>query len=222
MMLLTTKKTTPFYATVTLIVLLHVTAPVNANQNEGVLEPYELKARLFQHKRQLEINSEHREALLVMPSSRHLDVTTFDNYDEFVITITNQQGFRKQVRNTYGSVDINDVDLPYDGEYDYEILAIKNTGEVISDVINNGRGDNASTTVMVTKKVSGHFITNNGSIVIPEVVNEPKPGTLPSKVDQLHDKREPALLESNKTRDVTFPSKPERLPVNHSFFGEEK
>ena len=194
-MFFTAKKVMSFSIKVTLIMLLHSTVQANAAQEDGVLEPYELKERMLQHKRQLELNNTPREPLLVTPTSGYLDVTAFDNYDEFVITITNQQGFTKQVKNSSGSIDIYDLDLPYAGKYEYEILAIKFTGEVIADVMNNGRGLGASTNMAITQKVSGHFMTKNNQIIVPET-----------------------QIEQHSGR---FPGKPKQPPVKRSFFGGE-
>ncbi|WP_297822756.1 hypothetical protein [uncultured Paraglaciecola sp.] len=190
------RKLTSFSLKVTLIMLLHSTVLAYAAEEEGMLEPYELNMRMLQHKRQLELNSTPREPLLVMHKSGYLDVTAFDNYDEFVITVTNQQGFTKQVKNSTGSVDIYNLNLPNDGKYEYEILAMKFTGEVIADVMNNGRGLNASTNIAITQKTSGHFITKNNQILVPETRLEQRP--------------------------EMFPGKPQQPPVNRSFFGREK
>jgi hypothetical protein len=249
-MFLKAKKVMSFSIKVTLIMLLHSTVQANDAQEDGVLEPYKLKERMLQHKRQLELNNTPREPLLVTPTSGYLDVTAFDNYDEFVITITNQQGFTKQVKNSSGSVDIYDLDLPYAGKYQYEVLAIKFTGEVIADIMNNGRGLGASTNMAITQKISGHFMTKNNQILVPQTRIEQHPGKFPSKPEQPPVKRSFFERENNETKMAItqkvsglfmtkdnqilvpetrieqhsgkFPSKPEQPLVKRSFFEREK
>jgi hypothetical protein len=226
-MLFTVEKT--LSAKVTFAALLFASVSVYANQDEFVLEPHELKQRLIQQKRQLELNNMQKGELFVMPSSHYLDVSTVDNYDEYVITVTNQQGFRKQVKNTYGSIDIQDMDLPYDGQYNYEIVAIKNTGEEIVDVINNGRGANASTTMTISKTIAGNFTTKSGSIVIPETLAEPKLGVETHKIDVLPQKeqvfnqeRTVTPVSSTKNNTITRPNEPMLFSAKDIFSREEK
>ena len=228
-MLFTVEKTRSLSARVTFAALLCASVSVYANQAEYTVEPHELKQRLIQQKRQLELNNMQKGELFVMPSSHYLDVSTVDNYDEYVITVTNQQGFRKQVRNTYGSIDIQDMDLPYDGQYNYEIVAIKDTGEEIVDVMNNGRGANASTTMTISKTIAGNFTTNNGSIVIPETLAEPKPGVetrkidvLPQKEQTFNQKRTVTPVTSTKKNTITRPNEPMLFSAKEIFSGEEK
>lgn len=187
-----------FSVKVTLVVLLNTSTYAFATQDESTIETYELTQRMLQHKRQLALNSADKEPLLVTPSSHGLDVTTFGNYDNFIITVSNQQGYTKQIENSYGSIDISELDLPYDGKYNYEMVAVKYTGEVIYDVMNNGRGTDASTYMTVTKTTSCAFAVSNGEIAVPEVLNEAKEQTLPVK-----------------------PEQPESLPILRSFFGGE-
>ena len=183
-----TEKKSLFPTKVALIALLFSAPHVFANQDGQVLAPYELKQRLLQHHQKAELESKLGDSLLVMPSSQHLDVAAFESYDEFVITVTGAHGYSKQIKNTYGSIDIYDLDLPYDGKYSYEVLAIKYTGEEISDVMNNGRGENASTRMAISHKVSGQFETINGEVIVPKALVEPKPGVLPTKPIKTADK----------------------------------
>ncbi|APD87549.1 hypothetical protein BM527_16440 [Alteromonas sp. Mex14] len=182
-----TEKKSLFPTKLALIVLLSSAPHVFASQDEQVLAPYELKQRLLQHQRKAELESKLGDSLLVMPTSQHLDVAAFESYDEFVITVTGAQGYSKQIKNTYGSIDIYDLDLPYDGKYSYEVLAIKYTGEEISDVMNNGRGENASTRMSLTHKVAGYFSTHNGEIEVPEVFSEKKVDLLPEPGNKTSD-----------------------------------
>lgn len=228
-MLLSAKKTRSLAAQVTFVAVFCASMSVQANQDVFVVEPHELKQRLLQQKRQLELNTMQKGELLVMPSSQYLDVSTVDNYDEYVITVTNQQGFRKQVKSTYGSVEVYDLNLPYDGQYDYEILAIKDTGEEIVDVMNNGRGANASTTMTISKTITGNFTTNNGSIVIPETLAESKPSELTRKIVSLPQKettinQEPKVtpVTSTKKNTITRPNEPMLFSAKEIFLGEEK
>lgn len=187
-----TEKTLPFTVKVALAALLFNATHVIASQDDQGVAPYELKQRLLQHQRKAELESKLDGTLSVMTSSQHLDVAAFESYDEFVITVTGAQGFSKQIKNTYGSIDIYDLDLPYDGKYSYEVLAIKYTGEEITDVMNNGRGENASTRMAVSHKVSGQFETINGEVLVPQALVEPKPGILPTNPIKTADK--PALF----------------------------
>lgn len=228
-MLLSVRKARSLTVNISLIASLCVSVSVYADQDKFVLEPHELKQRLIQQKRQFELNNIQKGELFVMPSSHYLDVSTEDNYDEYVITVSNQQGFRKQVKNTYGSIDIQDMDLPYDGQYDYEILAIKNTGEEIVDAMNNGRGANASTTMTITKTITGNFTTKNGSIVIPETLAETKPGvqthkidTLPQKEQTINQKRTVTPATSTKLNIITRPNESILFSAKEIFSGEEK
>jgi len=183
-----TEKTPPFPVKVALMALLLNATHVIANQDDHAIAPYELKQRLLQHQRKAELESELEGSLSVMTSSQHLDVAAFENYDEFVITVTGEQGYSKQIKNSYGSVDINDLDLPDDGKYSYEVLAIKYTGEEIADVMNNGRGESASTRMAISHKVSGQFETVNGEVLVPKALVEPKPGILPTQPIKTADK----------------------------------
>lgn len=175
------KEVSSYPFTVVLLVLLTSTTHVSANQDEEAIEPYELKQRLEQHKRKTELEYSLQGTLSVMPSREHIDIAAFENYDEFVITVTGKQGFTKQIKNTYGSLDIYDLDLPYDGKYTYEVLGIKYTNEEIADVINNGRGENASTTMAISHKISGQFEIVNGEVLVPKALEEPQPEILPKK-----------------------------------------
>lgn len=152
------------------------------NDREFVLEPYEVAERMAQHKRQFELNQELRTPLLVTSLDDGIEVTSFENYDEFIITVANQSGFKKQYTNSTGYIDVYNLGLPVDGDYHYEVLAVKHTNEVIYDVMNNGRGVDASTTMTVTEKVNGHFNVVNGHMKIFEAIDEPKSGALPGKV----------------------------------------
>jgi len=228
-MLLTFKNARSLSLQVSLVVSLCASVSAYANQDEFVLEPYELKQRLIQQKRQVELNAMQKGELIVMPSSQYLDVSTIDNYDEYVITVTNQQGYRKQIKNTHGSLDIYDMDLPYDGQYNYEILAIKSTGEEIVDIMNNGRGPNASTTMTVSKTITGNFKTTNGNIVIEEALEESKPSVLMQKIDNvpqkettINQKRIVTPVTSNKRNTIRRPNEPMMFSAKEIFSGEEK
>lgn len=180
-MFYTVKKISNYSMMVVIATLFLGAVQVAAEQNEQVIEPYELKQRLMQHKRKAELEQNLAGTLSLMPSRHNIDIAAFENYDEFVITITGKQGFTKQIKNTYGSLDIYDLDLPYDGKYTYEVLGIKYTNEEIKDVINNGRGENASTTMAISHKISGQFETVNGDVLVPKALEEPQPGILPKK-----------------------------------------
>lgn len=180
-MLYKTEKVPPLPIKAALIALCFNATHVMASQDEQTIEPYELKQRLLQHQKKAELERELDGTLSVMTSSQHLDVAAYETYDEFVITVTGAHGFSKQIKNTYGSVNIYDLDLPYDGKYSYEVLAIKYTGEEITDVMNNGRGANASTRMAVSHKASGQFETVNGEVLVPKALVEPRPGVLPTK-----------------------------------------
>lgn len=175
------KEVSSYPIKVVLLVLLTSTTHVSADQDEEAIEPYELKLRLEQHKRRAELEHNLQGTLSVMPSREHIDIAAFENYDEFVITVTGKQGFTKQIKNTYGSLDIYDLDLPYDGKYTYEVLGIKYTNEEIADVINNGRGENASTTMAISHKISGQFEIVDGEVFVPKALEEPQAGILPKK-----------------------------------------
>lgn len=209
-MLFTDKNVDSLFAKVMLMTLLCTALPIYALQNQSNIEQVDLLASMQQYKRQLELDSMNREELRVKSSSRSIGVVAVGNYDQFVITITNQQGFRKQLTNTYGSIDVSDLQLPYDGTFNYEILATNATDEVKRDILNNGRGPDASTNITVSKRVSGYFTTSKGSILAPEVLNEEqaKLVTLPHN--------------SVSKNTAKFPSEPVGQPTKNPFLGEQK
>lgn len=166
-----------------LTLLLSQSTLVKAGDNdEFVLEPYQVAERMAQHQRQGELNKALRTPLLVTSYDDGIEVTSFEHYDEFIITVANQSGYNKQYKNSTGYIDVYNLGLPVDGDYQYEVVAVKHTNEVIYDVINNGRGVDASTTMTVTEKVSGHFIVNNGYMMVTEAIEEPKSGAIPGKM----------------------------------------
>ena len=69
-----------------LALMLSQTPLVQAVEKDGefVLEPYEIAERMAQHKRQLELNQELRTPLLVTSLDDGIEVTSFENYDEFI------------------------------------------------------------------------------------------------------------------------------------------
>lgn len=104
--------------------------------------------------------------LFVAKSERYIDFTPQRNYDKYVITIVGDQGFSHQFESEYPSVNISEIDLPYDGTYSYEIQAIKQVAEGIKDTINNGRSEDARGTLNIVDVTNGQFTTQNHSIVV--------------------------------------------------------
>lgn len=172
-------KLTTLQAMLTTSLLINV--PHVFAQEDSVVDSEQLRERMLRQKHKEELNNAQSKKIAVTLSERDLSVFTSDYYDKYVFTITNQQGFNEEVDNNYGSLNISALNLPYDGRYEYEILAIRFTDELIADVQNNGRERGGLTTIAVSSKISGHFMVKDGFIEVQKMVAEPKAGKLPGR-----------------------------------------
>ena len=163
------------------ILQLSVCGYTAATQDDNALTPYEIKQNLLQQKRETALNSAPKKPLQVMLSSGYMDISSADSYDTYYVTVTNSQGFSRKIE-TNGGVSIYELDLPYDGVYAYEVLAVKHTNETVADVINNGRGENSLRSMTLSQKASGQFSVSNDEFVISQTKAEPPAANaLPNK-----------------------------------------
>ncbi len=92
----------------------------------------------------------------VTVSQRFIDFTPEQSFDKFTVTISGAGGFSKQFETDTPSVNISELDLPYEGEYQYQIQAVKYLVEV-KDTINNGRPEDATGYISRVAVASGQF-----------------------------------------------------------------
>lgn len=104
--------------------------------------------------------------LFATKSERYIDFTPQRDYDKYAITIVGERGFIHQFESDVPSINISEIELPYDGTYSYEIRAIKQVAEGIKDTINNGRSEDARGTLNIVDVTNGQFTTENFSILV--------------------------------------------------------
>lgn len=153
----------------TVIIALVTTGVVSSVANQAIAQPnlHELA--------QVKSNE-----IIVTKSSRHIDFTAIQDYEKYIISISGDGGFSHTIESDYPTLDLTDLELPYDGSYNYEIKAIQNVAE-IKDTMNNGRSADARGKISIVDVKSGKFTTEFNEVVVSQDISEPIKGILPIK-----------------------------------------
>ncbi len=122
---------------------------------------------------------EKSEEFAVTKTSNLITLSSAKSYDKYIITVVGENGFSYQVESTEPTLNIDEMALPYDGSYSYEIQAVEYIAEGF-DAQNNGRSGKATGQQSVVDVSSGEFSTEDYSMKTFKKSQEPKPGTLPS------------------------------------------
>ena len=121
------------------------------------------------------------EKLFTVKSQSHIDAAPMEHYDKFLITVTGDGGFEHKFESDVPSISLHEMEeLPYDGNYSYEITAVRYVAE-IKDTMNNGRSEDARGYISIVNSVSGQFQAFAGEIQVAEEISEPKRVKLPIK-----------------------------------------
>lgn len=123
--------------------------------------------------------------LTAVKSSYAIELETNKAYDKFIISVSGDGGYSHQYESHTGKLDISNMNLPYDGSYNYEIRAIKHIAEV-RDTMNNGRAADAVGQINIVDVNAGKFTTQGNAMVVVKDIKEPKPG-LAIKKDTSHE-----------------------------------
>ncbi len=103
--------------------------------------------------------------IVTTKSSKHIDFTAVKNYDKYIISISGDGGYNHQFESDIPTLSIDELNLPYDGSYNYEVKAIKHVAEV-KDTMNNGRSADARGKISVIDVTAGQFATEYNEIVV--------------------------------------------------------
>lgn len=114
---------------------------------------------------------------VVTKTSSTIELLPTKSYDKYIISVSGDDGFNYQLESYSPTLDINNMKLPYDGTYNYEIKAVQHVAE-IKDTMNNGRDQNAVGKISVTDVKSGQFTTQYGSMKVDENIQEPRVNVL--------------------------------------------
>jgi len=118
--------------------------------------------------------------IYVTKSAGHIDFTPVKNYDKYIISVSGPNNFYHSFETDSPFLDINDLELEFDGTFNYEIQAVNYLVEV-KDTINNGRDENTRGYISKIDVASGSFTTDSFAIKIFEQETEKpkKPIKLP-------------------------------------------
>lgn len=117
--------------------------------------------------------------MVVTKSSSTIKISSSKVYDKYIISVSGDGGFSYQVESNTPELNIYDLELPYDGSYNYEIRAVKNVAEA-RDTMNNGRAAGAVGKVSVVDVTNGQFTTHYGEMLVLQDKKEPLLGVLPT------------------------------------------
>lgn len=128
-----------------------------------------------------ELNQKQKAAeLVVTKSSSSIGIATSKSYDKYIISVSGDGGFSYQVESKSPKLNIFDINLPYDGTYNYEIKAVQHVAEV-RDTMNNGRPIGSVGKISIVDVSSGQFTSQSGEMMIVKDLEEPRLNTLPRK-----------------------------------------
>lgn len=97
-------------------------------------------------------------------SATNLEVLSGDYFDNYIISVSNKNGFSKTIESSSPTFSIDDLNLPDNGEYSYEVKAIKILGfKDNQSTLRNGRDENARALETEVKVVSGKLVNQWGS-----------------------------------------------------------
>ena len=89
------------------------------------------------------------------------------NFSNATVSISGPNNYNASITQRDGAptVNLSQVGTLVDGKYNYEITVATDETIAVTDNLNNGRGENARTTMNVGKTQSGHFRVKDGAIV---------------------------------------------------------
>ncbi|WP_372768529.1 hypothetical protein [Pseudoalteromonas sp.] len=114
------------------------------------------------------------ESIAVTKSANYIDFTPLKNYDKYIISVSGPNGFSKSFESDIPSLDINSLNLPTDGTFNYQIQAITYLYE-IKDTMNNGRPEDARGYISKVDVADGKFTTENFAVITFEQTDEKHP-----------------------------------------------
>lgn len=119
------------------------------------------------------IESTENKKLRTSFSATSLEVLSGDYFDNYIISVSNKNGFSKTIESNSPSFFIEDLNLPDNGEYSYEVKAIKILGyKDKKSTLRNGRDENARALETEVKVVSGKLVNEWGSFKEFKAINE--------------------------------------------------
>ena len=116
-------------------------------------------------------------------SSQGISLMTEKSYDKYIISISGHDNYSHQFESDAPRLNLYDLNLPYNGSYNYEIKAVKYIAD-IKDTMNNGRAEDAVGKVSHIDVKSGQFISNYGEMVNVADSKEPTKNSLPQPKNQ--------------------------------------
>lgn len=102
--------------------------------------------------------------LTVVKSSQGIKLITEKAYDKYIISVTGDDGYSQQFESDVPDLNIYDLNLPYNGAYNYEIKAVKYIGD-FKDTMNNGRDEDVMGKISLIDVQSGQFINSYGEMM---------------------------------------------------------
>ncbi|MGB1197745.1 MAG: hypothetical protein ACPG46_01780 [Thalassotalea sp.] len=146
-----------------IILLLAITASLPAHANK---DSYELKKAV------------RAGNLTAVKSSQGIRLITEKAYDKYIISISGDDNFSYQFESDTPVLNLYDLNLPYDGSYNYEIKAVKYIGDR-QDTMNNGRDKHVAGKVSLIDVKSGQFINSYGEMMLAQDIKEPTQNSFP-------------------------------------------
>ncbi len=133
----------------------------------------------FAQQNAYEVKTGKAAKLTAVKSSDSISFITERSYDTYLITISGDEGFSRQVESDTPVINIYDLNLPYNGAYSYEIKAVKFVGD-IKDTINNGRSEESIGRASIVDVQSGKFVNVYDRLVTSRNINESIKNSLPT------------------------------------------
>ncbi len=121
-----------------------------------------------------ELQKAKSEMISVTKSANHIDFTPVKHYDKYIISVSGPNGFFQSFETDTPSLDVDSLDLPNDGTFNYQIQAVTFLKEV-SDSLNNGRPKDSKGYISKIDVMGGKFTTENFSVKTFEQIHEKKP-----------------------------------------------
>ncbi len=106
-------------------------------------------------------------------SDNAIALQAIGHFDKYIISIAGADGYSTSFESNKPFFDISQLDLPYNGEFTYEVKAVRIVGEEQEkSYLNNGRGENAKRLVTEVESTSGSFNSQWGTIQQFEQIQE--------------------------------------------------
>ncbi|TPH17057.1 hypothetical protein [Litorilituus lipolyticus] len=121
--------------------------------------------------------------LTATKTNQFISLMTEKTYDKYIISVSGDGGYSHQFESDSPTLNISDLDLPYNGSYNYEIRSVKFVSDA-QNTMNNGRSEDARGKVSIIDVQAGKFEANYGQIKAAQDIQEPRKNSFPNAEEE--------------------------------------